>query len=180
MSKISSTYAQALFDVALEENLLENIKDDLNAIRSVMKEQSKLMEVLTLPKLDKAEKKELVKSVFEASTSKVLVDFLMLLIDKDRINLLTEIVMAYNELVNKHFGILEGTVYSAVPLNEGQLTELTYAFTKKLNQKVKLNVEIDPSLLGGYKVNLGDVVYDNSIKLQLKNLKNNLLNVELK
>ena len=70
MSKISSTYAQALFDVALQENLLENIKDDLNAIRSVMKEQSKLMEVLTLPKLDKAEKKELVKSVFEASTSK--------------------------------------------------------------------------------------------------------------
>lgn len=50
MSKISSTYAQALFDVALEENLLENIKDDLNAIRSVMKEQSKFMEVLTLPK----------------------------------------------------------------------------------------------------------------------------------
>ena len=64
--------------------------------------------------------------------------------------------------------------------SEGQLTELTYAFTKKLNQKVKLNVEIDPSLLGGYKVNLGNVVYDNSIKLQLKNLKNNLLNVELK
>ena len=51
MSKISSTYAQALFDVALEENLLENIKDDLNAIRSVMKEQPTLMEVLTLPKL---------------------------------------------------------------------------------------------------------------------------------
>ena len=59
----------------------------------------------------------------------------MLLIDKDRINLLTEIVMAYNELVNKHFGILEGTVYSAVPLNEGQLTELTYTFTKKTKSK---------------------------------------------
>ena len=82
--------------------------------------------------------------------------------------------------MNQHFAILEGTVYSAVALSEGQLTELTYAFTKKLNQKVKLNVEIDPSLLGGYKVNLGNVVYDNSIKLQLKNLKNNLLNVELK
>ena len=50
----------------------------------------------------------------------------------------------------------------------------------KLNKKIKLNVVIDPTLLGGYKVSLGDVVYDNSIKLQLKNLKNNLLNVELK
>ena len=51
--------------------------------------------------------------------------------------------------MNKHFGILEGTVYSAVPLNEGQLTELTYTFTKKLNQKVKLNVEIDPFITWG-------------------------------
>ena len=53
-------------------------------------------------------------------------------------------------------------------------------FTKKLNQKVKLNVVIDSSLLGGYKVNLADVVYDNSIKLQLKNLKQSLMSVELK
>ena len=64
----------------------------------------------------------------------------MVLIDKDRINLLTEIMVAYNELVNQHFGILEGTVYSAVALSEGQLTELTYAFTKKLNNL--LNVEL--------------------------------------
>ena len=180
MSRTASTYAQALFDVALEENILESVKDDLNAIRVVIEEQPEFMEILTLPKLDKTNKKELVKSIFENKTSKILVNFLMLLIDKERINLLPEIMMFYNELVNKHFGILEGTVYCAVPVNEGQLTELTYAFTKKLNQKVKLNVEIDPSLLGGYRVNLGDVVYDNSIKLQLKNLKNNLLNVELK
>ena len=176
MSKIASTYAQALFDAALESNVLEDIKNDFNVIRSVMKEQPQFMEILTLPKLDKNDKKELIKTIFSKDASQILVNFLMVLIDKDRINLLTEIMTAYNELVNQHFGILEGTVYSAVALSEGQLTELTYAFTKKLNQKV----EIDPSLLGGYKVNLGNVVYDNSIKLQLKNLKNNLLNVELK
>lgn len=94
--------------------------------------------------------------------------------------LLNEIVVAFNQMVNEHFGIVEGTVYSAVPLSDAQLNQLTYVFTKKLNQKVKLNVVIDPSLLGGYKVNLGDVVYDNTIKLQLKNLKQNLMNVELK
>lgn len=180
MSKIASTYAQALFDAALETNVLEDIKNDFVIIRSVMKEQPQFMELLTLPKLDKNNKKELIKTLFSKDASQILVNFLMVLIDKDRINLLTEIIVAYNELVNQHFGILEGTVYSAVALSEGQLTQLTYAFTKKLNQKVKLNVEIDSSLLGGYKVNLGNVVYDNSIKLQLKNLKNNLLNVELK
>ncbi len=180
MSKIASTYAQALFDAASDDNTLEDIKKDLGVISSLMKEQPQLMEVLTLPKLSKEDKKELIKKVFSKDASQILVNFFMVLIDKDRINLLTEIIVAYNQLVNQHLGILEGTVYSAVDLNKDQLTRLTYTFTKKLNKQIKLNVVVDPSLLGGYKVSLGDVVYDNSIKLQLKNLKDNLLNVELK
>ncbi|MDE5977483.1 MAG: F0F1 ATP synthase subunit delta [Turicibacter sp.] len=180
MSKIASTYAQALFDAAIESNVLEDIKNDFSVIRSVMIEQPKFMEILILPKLDKNDKKELIKTIFDKDTSSILVNFLMLLLDKDRMSLLTEIMTAYNELVNQHFGILEGTVYSAVALSDSQLDQLTNVFTKKLNQKVKLNVEVDSSLLGGYKVSLGNIVYDNSIKLQLKNLKENLLNVELK
>ena len=58
MSKIASTYAQALFDAALESNVLEDIKNDFNVIRSVMKEQPQFMEILTLPKLDKNEEVE--------------------------------------------------------------------------------------------------------------------------
>ncbi|CUM76189.1 MAG: F0F1 ATP synthase subunit delta [Turicibacter sanguinis] len=180
MSKIASTYAKALYDIALEENVLEEVKNDFNVIVSSIKEQPQFLNVLTLPKLDKEEKKQLIKSIFSSNTPQISVNFLMVLIDKDRIDLLNEIVVAFNQMVNEHFGIVEGTVYSAVPLSDAQLNQLTYVFTKKLNQKVKLNVVIDPSLLGGYKVNLGDVVYDNTIKLQLKNLKQNLMNVELK
>lgn len=54
----------------------------------------------------------------------------MVLIDKDRIDLLNEIVVAFNQMVNEHFGIVEGTVYSAVPLSDAQLNQLTYVFTK--------------------------------------------------
>lgn len=180
MSKIASTYAKALFDAALEANTLADVKNDLNAVMTVVKEQPKFMDVLTLPNLDKSEKKDLIKSIFDASATKLLVNFLMVLIDKDRIDLLAEIVVAFNEMVNAHLGIIEGTVYSAVSMNDDQLVKLTDVFAKKLNQKVKLNVVVDPSLLGGYKVNLANVVYDNTIKLQLKNLKNNLMNVELK
>lgn len=180
MNKIASTYAKALFDVALEANTLEDVKNDFNAIVTVIKEQPQFMDVLKLPKLDKNDKKDLIKSIFGPSASQLVVNFLMVLIDKDRIDLLTQIVIAFNELVNTHLGIIEGTVYSAVEMNEEQVAKLTDVFAKKLNQKVKLNVVVDPSLLGGYKVNLADVVYDNTIKLQLRNLKNNLMNVELK
>ncbi len=180
MSKIASTYAKALYDIALEQNILEDVKNDFNVIVSAIKEEPQFLNVLTLPKLDKEEKKQLIKTIFSSNTPQILVNFLMVLIDKDRIELLSEILVAFNQMVNEYFGIVEGTVYSAVPLSEAQLTQLTYVFTKKLNQKVKLNVVIDSSLLGGYKVNLADVVYDNSIKLQLKNLKQSLMSVELK
>ena len=64
MSKIASTYAQALFDAASDDNTLEDIKKDLGVISSLMKEQPQLMEVLTLPKLSKEDKKELIKKIY--------------------------------------------------------------------------------------------------------------------
>ena len=62
MSKIASTYAKALYDIALEENVLEEVKNDFNVIVSSIKEQPQFLNVLTLPKLDKEEKKQLIKS----------------------------------------------------------------------------------------------------------------------
>ncbi|MTM43796.1 F0F1 ATP synthase subunit delta, partial [Turicibacter sanguinis] len=59
MSKIASTYAKALYDIALEENVLEEVKNDFNVIVSSIKEQPQFLNVLTLPKLDKEEKKQL-------------------------------------------------------------------------------------------------------------------------
>lgn len=121
MSKIASTYAKALYDIALEENVLEEVKNDFNVIVSSIKEQPQFLNVLTLPKLDKEEKKQLIKSIFSSNTPQISVNFLMVLIDKDRIDLLNEIVVAFNQMVNEHFGIVEGTVYSAVPLSDAQL-----------------------------------------------------------
>ena len=64
MSKIASTYAKALYDIALEENVLEEVKNDFNVIVSSIKEQPQFLNVLTLPKLDKEEKKQLIKIIF--------------------------------------------------------------------------------------------------------------------
>ncbi len=180
MSKIGSTYAKALFDVALEENVLETMKADFNAFVEALKLEPSYMDVLKHPKLSKEDKKSLVSRVLANNTSHLLTNFLMVLIDKDRINMLGEILVSFNEAVNTHLGITEGTVYSAVALSEEQLQTLTDTFTKKLAKEVKFNVVLDSSLIGGFKVSVNNVVYDNSIKLQLKHLKDNLMNVELK
>ncbi|HAX73924.1 MAG TPA: ATP synthase F1 subunit delta [Firmicutes bacterium] len=180
MSKIASTYATALFDIALEANILEDVKSDFDALVKALNEEKQIMDILRHPKIDKKEKKSLLNLAFSTHANKMLVNFIMLLIDKDRIENVFEMQVTFNELVNTHLGITEGTVYSAVALTEAQLQQLTDTFTKKLNQKVQFNTVIDSSLIAGYKVNLNNMVYDNSVKLQLKNLKNNLMNVELK
>ena len=77
MSKIASTYAKALYDIALEENVLEEVKNDFNVIVSSIKEQPQFLNVLTLPKLDKEEKKQLIKSIFSSNTPQISVNFLM-------------------------------------------------------------------------------------------------------
>ncbi|MGL4336394.1 MAG: ATP synthase F1 subunit delta, partial [Turicibacter sp.] len=166
--------------IALEENSLQDIKSDFNVFAQTLKSEAKYMDVLTHPRINKIEKKSLLTLAISTHANPMLVNFMMILIDKDRIDLINEILVAFNELVNKHLGIVEGTVYSAVELTGSQLTELKYLFTKKLNQEVKFNVVVDPSLLGGYKVSLNNMVYDNSIKLQLKQLKQNLMSTELK
>ncbi|MTN18010.1 F0F1 ATP synthase subunit delta, partial [Turicibacter sanguinis] len=71
MSKIASTYAKALYDIALEENVLEEVKNDFNVIVSSIKEQPQFLNVLTLPKLDKEEKKQLIKSIFSSNTPQI-------------------------------------------------------------------------------------------------------------
>ena len=180
MSKISSTYAKALFDVALEENALTAIKDDFNALVSAVKSEPAYMNILIHPKLSNVDKANLINQVLVNSSSKLLNNFLMILIDKNRIDMIVEINLSFNELVNTHLGQVVGVVYTAHELTDEQLQVLTETFAKKLGKEVKLDVVLDASLIGGYKINVDNVVYDNSVKLQLKHLKDTLMNVELK
>ena len=180
MSNIESTYAKALFDVALDENTLESVKQELTLFVEAIKLEKDYMRLLKHPKLTNEDKKTLIKNVLGQSESKIVQNFLMVLIDKDRMSSLNGIVLAFNTLVNKHLGLIEGVVYSATALSDDKLETLSTLFSKKLGEKVMLTSVIDESLIGGYKVSVNNVVYDNSIKLQLKHLKDTLMNVELK
>jgi len=183
MNKSTAIYAEQLFEIARRANRLEELREELNSIILAIEEQPKFIELLIAPSLDKEAKKELIISTFSEENSKIIVDFLKTLVEEERIENLVEIGKMYRVKVSQyledHFGIVEGTVYSAVPLNEEQLKTLVYIFTKKVGKTVRLNAEIDESLIAGYKVNVGNMVYDSTIKLQLKQLKESLMSVDL-
>jgi len=97
----------------------------------------------------------------------------------DHIKHLESIVTAYRHSVDSPAEVIEGTVASAVELTPEQLASLTKIFSEKTNKIVALENKIDKTLIGGYRVRIGDAVYDNSIKLQIQQIKKQLLNVEL-
>ena len=183
MTKDAANHAKQLFNIARLADYLEEARVELNGLLLAIEEQPKFMELLTAPHLDIDQKKALVISTFSKEYSKLMVDFLVILVEEKAVMQLKEIGNHFHHLVSQHladyFGVVEGTVYSAVPLSESQLLQLTYVFTKQIGKKIKLKLEIDESLIGGYKVNIANMVYDSTIKLQLKQLRASLMNGDL-
>ena len=172
MSKISSAYAQALYGIALEQGQLELYQDDLKSIQQALKENENFYD------LPKEEQKRL---LIADLTEKVPIDvlhFLEVLVDNNRFSHLNAIIDDFHYLVNDYFGIMEAVVTSATDLKEQTVGQIAKALSKKFGKEVRVQTETDPSLISGYRVRIDDFVYDNSLKLHLKELKKKLLSAE--
>ena len=183
MNKSTANYAEQLFEIARKANVLEDAREEFNAITLAIDEQPKFIELLATPTLDLATKRDLIEATFSTKISKIMKDFIGILVEERIVENILEIGKLYHALVSQyledHFGILEGKLYSAVSMDEAQLLQLEEVLTIKIGKKVKLNLEIDESLIAGYRVSVGNMVYDSTVKLQLKQLKESLMNVDL-
>jgi len=169
LSKISSIYAKSLFDIGREEGRLQEFQEDLENLQKVFEQNEAFYQV---PKEE--QKALLVQDLTEKVPLNVL-HFLEVLIDNDRFHHLGAIINDFHYLVNDHFGIVEALVTSPIELEEKQVEEMARVFGQKLQKEVRIKVEIDPSLIGGYQMRIGDKIYDNSMKRQLKLLEQALL-----
>jgi len=169
LSKISHAYAKSLFEIGKEQNELGAFQSELEALQQAFSENENFFGLS-----DNQQKSLLVKNLSNRIPIDIL-HFLEVLIDNGRFHYLNEIINDFHELVNEHFGIVDAKVFSPVPLEEGQISEMTRFFSEKLKKDVRVRGFIDESLIGGYRVSIGDKVYDNSIKMQLKTLEKQML-----
>ncbi|MCL1950027.1 MAG: ATP synthase F1 subunit delta [Turicibacter sp.] len=179
LDKTTSTYGKALFDLALEANALEQVDTQLETFSQALESTPDAKDILIHSQLPKETKKGIFMAALADMEDSLLYNFIMVLVDKDRAEYLDGIIAAFRHFTLEHFGIAEGTVASAVALSDLQLSQLAATLSKKLDKTVKLNPVVDPGLIGGYRVNIGGNVFDNSLKFQLDQLKQNLLTVEL-
>ncbi len=172
---VSDTYAAALFEVAIDAENVMALYDEYDEVVKTFDEMPEFYEIYNTPKISKEEKKQVIDSVFKGKIDALLLNFLKVLIDKRRTNFVKATYSAFEEMVKEHQNLEKATVTSVVPLTTTQLERLTAQLIKLTGKKVTIENEIDPELVGGLMIQVGDQIIDSSVRRKILNLKDMLI-----
>jgi len=175
-SKISTPYASALLELAVSTQTVDYVTTDINDLLKIFKENKNLTDYLTNPLYSKESKKSILKKLIEPQlASQNTSYFIMLLIDRSRIDLFEVIAKKYLYLVYDLAKIQIAEVKSAFGLTPQQELEIIAQLKKQMGAKeIKLVTSIDKSLLGGFQIQIGSNIIDVSLKGQLNQLATQL------
>jgi F-type H+-transporting ATPase subunit delta len=174
-STAAKRYALALFQLAQQHNQLAHVEEDLREVKMVFKENSELQAMLASPKLSSDRKKELIRELFGAANPFV-VNTLQVLIDRKRINETVAVATEFATLSNEAQGIADAKVFSTRPLTDDERAAISSAFAQKIGkQSLRIENEIDASLIGGIRIQIGNRIFDSSVSAKLDRLKKQLI-----
>ena len=171
MDSLASRYALAMFEIALEENKVQEYQEKIKCVSDILKNNPDYMRVLSSYFLSASKKHLLVEEAFKSLESKHIISFLKVIIDNHRANEIQTIFKEFHTMCYEHLGIEEGIVYSVIELSDEQIKEIEEAISKRKKVKVELQNIIDERLIGGIKVVVHDHVYDSSLLYKINSLK---------
>ncbi|MBM7561301.1 F0F1 ATP synthase subunit delta [Fusibacter tunisiensis] len=174
---VSSRYSSAIFEYALEENRLEQIQKEFDALANALIENPDYFQLLITPEISVDEKKALVKKTFGDTFSNEMMNFIQIVIDKKRTSELLDVKKEFDKLVDAHNNLIHATVESVVPLTEDQIESLRKNLEKITGKNIQVTLEIKPELLGGMTVKMGDHIIDGSVKYKLEGMLNGLTQI---
>ncbi|HEV8052810.1 MAG TPA: ATP synthase F1 subunit delta [Parachlamydiaceae bacterium] len=174
-SAIATHYSKALFNQAKNDAQLEKTAQAMKEITRLLKEVPEFRSLLLQPFITIEAKKSFLKKLFQENSDPGLLNFLYLLLDKKRMDILPEIAAEYIELVDEKLERLEIGITTTVALDEKMKDKITRALENRYRKKVLITESIDPQILGGMVLEIGNQVIDGSVKAQLSKLKDHLL-----
>ena len=178
-NRVAKRYAIALFEGAKEQQLLETVEEQVKILDSTYRSVEAFRQLIDSPVISNEEKLKIADQLFAKKLHPFVLNFLKLLIRKNREMLLPGIVAYFSELLDEHRGILRGVVYTVVPMTDKQLQALNERLNAMTGKTVILTQQVDASLIGGFVVQIKDMVIDNSIRHQLEKLKERLVEASL-
>ena len=170
--QVASRYAKSLIDLAEEQNSLEAIKADIESFVSVMHQNSQLQAVLRNPIVGIDKKTAILNQLFGSSFHKVIMAFFKIVVAKGRSEVLYATAKEFLSEYNRRKDIIHAVVTSAAPLSEDQKSKISALVIESTKAQVVLETRIDPDLIGGFVLKVGDRQVDASISSSLNKLKN--------
>lgn len=164
-------YARALYEVAAGKNSVNPVMDDLKAAAAVIAEQKDLETLLNHPNIDTSAKTDLLKQIFAGKLSDTVVNTLVLLVERKRSELIPVVYAQFVKIANEALGRAEATVYSAKALTAEESVAVAAKFTNLTGRTIQVTNIVDPGLIGGIKVRIGDKLYDGSLSGKLERME---------
>jgi F-type H+-transporting ATPase subunit delta len=169
LATIARPYAEALFKASANTDA-KALVSQVQAIAEVAG-QPQLLQFAANPKVAAAQVFDLVVSVLKQPLGDAAKNLLRTVIDNDRLAALPEMAAQFQALVNAQSGVSQATVYSAFPIEAAALAEVVAALEKRFARKLDAQVVVEPELIGGIRVVVGDEVLDTSVKARLEQMK---------
>lgn len=171
MTVTSREYAEALFELALEDNNKENIFESLKSVIKEINAQDSYLEFLASPAIPVEERVKAINEAFDGYAEEKVVSFLCLLCEKGRIREIGECLEAFEELYLASENISTAEVTSAKALSDEEKQRLTEKLEKRFGKKFVIEYFVDSSILGGAVIKTDGVVFDGSLKKRLEGAK---------
>ena len=174
-SRAAIRYAKAMYDIASEENSINEVYKDMDFIKELYGSSLDFKNLLSNSQINYQDKKKAILSLIEKSNSitEKLVD---LLIHNKRVSIIGDIAISFIQLYNKHNDIKEATVITASPINEDLKSMILSKINISDTKSISLTNIIDSSIIGGFIIRFDGKEYNASVKQNLNNLKKELTN----
>jgi len=175
LKSASLQYANALADIALAQGAAAPAAQQLGDFVAAYLASAELRNILASPAVTKEQKHGVVEKIAaRLGASRIVRNFLFVVVDHQRTLLLPDIFNSFQDVLRERQGITDAEVFSAVELSDAQKKEMTRTLERVTGKKVEAKFSLDPQLLGGALVRVGDTVYDGSLRNRLTALRERL------
>ena len=170
LATIARPYAEALFKAGAGSSGLAAAADQVSALAAVASD-ARLRQYAGDPKVEAAQVYDLMVAVVKTPLSPHVSNFLRAVLDNGRLDALPEVAAQFHALVNAQSGVSDATVFSAFPIESSQLADVVATLEKRFARKLNASVVVQPELIGGIRVVVGDEVLDTSVAARLEQMK---------
>lgn len=175
VSLISVRYSKALFSLALEKGILEEVYRDVKDISHQFSAVANFQAVLDSPIIKPAQKREMFTTAFGTSVNTITLKFLLILIENQREAILKSVLIDFEDLYKKNLGVRDVKMITAVSLTEEFETTIKSILAKELGSNIEFTKEVKPELLGGFIIVVDGKMLDTSLSSKLRQMKKSLL-----